>query len=79
MGAGCLSIVVRNSLVLCGEYLTLYEHLTPRGIELVVVQLKDTPVKVQFKDAPHIFKNIQGLMEELFQTKEPCHLLGPRV
>ena len=27
---------------------------------------------------PHIFKNIQGLMEELFQTKEPCLLLRPR-
>ena len=33
-------------------------------------------VMIQLKDTPHIFENVQCLMKELFQTKQPCLVLS---
>ena len=33
-------------------------------------------VLIQLKDTPNIFKNVQGLIKELFQIIEPCLVIG---
>ena len=42
-------------------------------LESCAVQLKYTPIKVQ--QVLHIFKNVQGLIKELFQIMELCIVL----
>ena len=35
-------------------------------------------VLIPLKDMPHIFENVQGLIKELFQINEQCHVIGTR-
>ena len=38
--------------------------------------LKIEYILIQLKYTPHFFKNVQGLIKELFQLIEPCHVIG---
>ena len=54
----------------------------PTGAKLflskVPLEVPQNGLLIQLIDTPHIVENLQGLMKELFQSIEPCLVIGTR-